>query len=305
LAIEKQERPIPMPDNFQAGYVALIGRPNVGKSTLLNNLLDFKLSIVTPKPQTTRKRILGILNEKNFQIVFIDTPGLIKPEYDMQQIMMGYLKDSIKDADIIVYMCDVLTKNLDFQGLEAGILPQKKPVILLINKIDLINKEKLLEILYAYKNFYKFSAYIPISATQKDGIEILLEQLQRYLPQHPPYYPPDELTDQPERFFVSEIIREKLFQHYRQEIPYSCHVEIEEFMEKGGRKDYIRAVIIVDQMSQKGILIGKKGDALKRVGKLARKDIEILLKRPVFLELYVKVIENWRKKTSKLRNLGY
>jgi GTP-binding protein Era len=294
-----------MPDEYRAGYVALVGRPNVGKSTLLNNLLDFKLSIVTPKPQTTRKRILGILNRENFQMVFIDTPGLIKARYDMQQIMMGYLKESIQDADIIVYMCDVLTRNLDFQELEAGILPRKKPVILLINKIDLIKKENLLEILDAYKELYEFSAYIPISALRKDGFEILLEELQRYLPPHPPFYPPDELTDQPERFFVSEIIREKLFQNYHQEIPYSCHVEIEEFMEKKGRKDYIRAVIIVDQASQKGILIGKNGEALKRVGKLARNDMEILLKRPVFLELYVKVIENWRKKTSKLRNLGY
>ena len=291
--------------DFRAGYVALVGKPNVGKSTLLNQLLKFKLSIVTQKPQTTRKKVLGILSGDNYQIVFIDTPGLIEPRYNLQKVMMKYVQSAMEDADIIVYLADASSTRHDFAQLEKRIAPFTKPIILALNKIDLIPRGEILPLIEQYQQAYDFKAYVPISALKNDGIELLLKEILRNLPFSPPYFPPDYITDQQERFFVSEIIREKIFQFYGEEIPYSCHVQIEEFKERPGHKDYIRAIIYVEKLSQKGILIGKKGQALKRVGKLAREDIETFLGRPVFLELYVKVMEDWRRKEMKLRSLGY
>jgi GTP-binding protein Era len=291
--------------HFKAGYVALIGKPNVGKSTILNGLLDFKLSIVTAKPQTTRRKILGILNGSDFQIIFTDTPGMIKPVYDLQKILMHYVEESLEDADVV---CLLIEANAEMPELphviQTGRL-KDRPVILVLNKVDLLTKTMLLPTMEWYKNHYPFTAIVPTSALQKDGLDLLLQEIVAYLPVHPPYFPADVMSDQNERFFVSEIIREKIFQHYSKEIPYACHVEIEEFSENPGRKDLIRAVIYVDQNSQKGIVIGRGGQALKQVGQDARKEIETFLNREVYLELYVKVLQNWRKKLSILKKLGF
>ena len=291
--------------DFRAGYVGIVGRPNTGKSTLLNKFLDFKLSIVTNKPQTTRKKVLGIMNNRKYQIIFMDTPGLIEPKYNLQVIMMSYIQSTLMDADVIVYIVDVTSPVYDFRELETKILKTEKPIVLALNKIDLIQKDRLLILIDKYSKFFDFKAFVPISALKSNGLDKLLDEIVTELPYHPPFFPPDSLTDEPERFFVSEIIREKIFQLYGQEIPYACHVAVEEYKERSKSKDYIRAVIYVDQVSQKGILIGRKGRAIKKVGELARHEIENFLGKPVFLELYVKVLLDWRKKTSKLKDLGY
>ncbi|MBN2364887.1 MAG: GTPase Era [Calditrichaeota bacterium] len=291
--------------NSRSGYVALAGRPNVGKSTLMNALLDFKLSIVTAKPQTTRKKILGILNGENFQIIFIDTPGIIKPGYSLQNVFMQYVNEALEDADVICLMSDVSAGS---PAVHPDLLTYRrisKPLIMVLNKIDLIEKGRLLPIIDEFRKKFPRASIVPVSAIRRDGIGEIIQEIVSYLPEHPPYFPQDYLSDQNERFFVSEIIREKIFQLYSKEVPYACHVEIEEFIEQKDRKDVIRAVIYVDQPSQKGILIGKQGQALKKVGESARKDIETFLDRPVYLELYVKVLKNWRKKLSKLRSLGF
>lgn len=293
------------PKDFRAGYVALIGRPNAGKSTLLNQLLKFKLSIVTQKPQTTRKRVLGILTGENYQVVFIDTPGLIEPRYSLQTVLMRYLSGALQDADVIVYLADVTAAGRDFTQLEENTLSSPKPVILALNKIDCIDQREILPLIDTYSSFFDFQSVVPVSALKDDGVDILVNEIVKKLPYSPPYFPPDYITEQPERFFVSEIIREKIFHLYGQEIPYSCHVQIENFKERPGQKDYISAIIYVDKNSQKGILIGKHGQALKKVGELAREEIEALLQGPVYLELYVKVLEGWRKKDRKLKQLGY
>lgn len=291
--------------DFRAGYVALVGKPNVGKSTLLNQLLHFKLSIVTHKPQTTRKKVLGILSGENHQIIFVDTPGIIEPKYNLQKTMMKYVRAAIEDADVVVYLVDASAANQDLRDIDRTIASLQKPVILALNKVDLIRKDLLLPLMEKYRAAYNFEAIVPISALKNDGLDILVKEIVNNLPYNPPYFPPDYITDQQERFFVSEIIREKIFNLYGEEIPYSCHVQIEEFKENPGRKDYIRAVIYVERLSQKGILIGKNGQALKKVGQLAREEIEAFLGRPVFLELFVKVMEGWRRRESKLRRLGY
>lgn len=288
--------------DFKAGYVMLLGPPNAGKSTLLNQILDFRLSIVTTKPQTTRKNVLGILNGGAYQVILIDTPGLIVPKYALQSMLMRYIERSLQDADMIIYLVDV-TSAIGSVGIQ--LLTADKPVILVLNKIDLIDKRNILSLIDQYRKIFNFSAYVPVSALKKNGLQDLLEEVVNRLPVHPPFFPPDYLTDEPERFFVSEIIREKIFELYSQEIPYACHVSIEEFIEKKGAKDYIRAVIFVDQLSRKGILIGKNGRALRTVGEQARQDIEKFLGRPVYLELYVKVISDWRKNSLKLKSLGY
>lgn len=288
---------------FRSGYVSIIGKTNVGKSTLLNQLLRFKLSIVTPKPQTTRKRVIGILNGQGYQIIFIDTPGIIEPKYTLQEVMMNYVKTAMDDADIILYMVDVSEGS--FEEIGGKIRRLNKPVILLLNKIDLIKKDSILPIIEGYNKAYTFEAIIPISALKNDGTDRVVDEIVRLLPEGHPYYPTDYITPVEERFFVSEIIREKVFLLYGEEIPYSTHVEIEEFKEREKGKDYIRAIVYVERDSQKGILIGKGGEALKRVGREARMEIEAFLGRPVFLELFVKVSEDWRKKQIRLKEFGY
>jgi len=291
---------------FKAGYVAIIGAPNVGKSTLINNFLGCKLSIVTSKPQTTRKKIMGILTKEDYQIVFFDTPGIIEPRYELQKYMVKAADHVIKDADTILIMADPfkhpakhdkdLFKKLSFLN---------KPIILAINKTDLVEEEKLIPVLSAYDAVMKFSEIVPVSALTGNNLERLLSVLVKYLPENEPFYPADYLTDYNERFLASEIIREKVFELYGEEIPYSVTVKIEEFTEKEKNKDYINAVIYVERESQKGIIIGKNGNAIKQIGIQARNEIEKQLGRKVYLEFRVKVMQKWRRDKNKLRKLGY
>ncbi len=288
----------------RAGYVALIGRPNAGKSTLLNRLLGFELSRVNRKPQTTRHRILGILTEADYQIVFLDTPGFLDPRNKLQESMVQTVKRSASEADIVLVLADVtrsITKTLKF--FEKNRLNQ--PCLLALTKTDLVRKDQLLPIIEAARKTELFSAIVPVSALKDEGVDVLLSEILRRLPEHPPYYPGDVLTDQPERFFVAEIIRENILRYFSQEIPYATHVEIEEFKERPGRKDYISAVILVEKKSQKQIVIGKSGMAIKKIGEMSRKEIEQFLGRPVFLNLFVKVMADWRQNERKLKEFGY
>jgi len=295
----------PIPKTFKAGYAAIIGRPNAGKSTLMNALLDIKLSIISAKPQTTRRRILGILNREDMQVIFIDTPGLLKPRYVLQQKMMEQVERALLDADVLLLITDVSVKHHPEEIDLRTINRRGVPVLLLLNKIDLLPKADLLNLIEQYRKFYPFKTIIPVSALKADGLDILNRELARYLPLSPPYYPQDVITDQPERFFIAEIIREKIFRRFYQEIPYSTEVVVEDFKERAHSKDYIYAIIMVERKTQKGIIIGKGGEALKKIGAEARKDIRELLGRDVFLELRVKVNEDWRRKDFKLKKLGY
>jgi GTP-binding protein Era len=299
-------------DTFKAGYIAIIGKPNVGKSTLLNKLLDFKLSITSPRPQTTRKRVMGIMNKPGFQIIFLDTPGLLTPKYHLQRALGKFVQTSIDDADALLFMVEAKTPfdhvrievTEDVEALTA-VNPFQKPVILVINKDDLIPKNQLLPLIKLYADIYPFDKLIPISALRGDGLNEVELELQKLLPFHHPFYDPDTLTEQPERFFVSEFIREQIFLHYREEIPFSTEVQIEEFKERYDGKDIIRAVIYVERDSQKGIIIGKQGSALKAIGIKARKTIEDFLGRDIFLELHVKVSKDWRKSEHQIKKFGY
>jgi GTP-binding protein Era len=292
--------------NFKAGYVALIGRPNVGKSTLMNALLGQKLSIVTAKPQTTRHRVLGILSGKEYQIIFLDTPGLLVPRYKLQETMVKAARGAIEEADVLLFMIEPEDKISEAnQSILSELIQSKKPLILSINKIDQTDRDKLLPIIDQYSKSFNLTSIIPISALKADGLDQLKQLLIDNLPVGFPFYPPETITDQPERFFVAEIIREKIFQKYGEEIPYSTTVTVEEFKERDHGKDYIRAVIYVERNSQKGIIIGKQGAALKRVGQIAREEIELFLGRAVYLELFVRVKEKWRQREEVLRELGY
>ena len=295
---------------FRAGYVAIVGEPNVGKSTLLNALLGQKISIVTPKPQTTRHKILGILSGENYQIVFLDTPGIIKPRYRLQEVMVEAARSAIEDADVVLLMIDVTevdtsTVEERYNHLILLLRPLQKPVLLLLNKIDLIRKSELLPMIDAFVKVYPFREIIPISALKADGVDDLREALMQFLPEGPPFYPPDIVSGQTERFFVSEIIREKIFQKFREEIPYSTAVQVVEFREREKGKDFISAEIYVERDSQKAILIGREGRALREVGFDARREIEEFLGREVYLELHVKVREKWRDSDAWLKRLGY
>ncbi|MFQ5707962.1 MAG: GTPase Era [bacterium] len=291
---------------FKAGYAAIVGRPNVGKSTLLNNLLDFKVAAVTQKAQTTRHQIRGILNGEHYQVIFLDTPGLMKPKYRLQEAMVHAARRSLTDADLVLFLVEAHSRPLD-SDLEIldEILNLNRKVIVIVNKVDAVAKNQVLPLIEHYAAYEKISTIIPISALKSDGLDILENEIVALLPEGQPLYPPDQLTDHPQRFIVSEIIREKIFQRFGDEIPYAATVTIEEFKERGDRKDFIRAVIYVEKASQKGILIGRHGASLKKVGQLARQDIESLLDRKVFLELWVKVKEKWRKDEKVLKEFGY
>lgn len=290
--------------DFKSGYVSIVGKPNVGKSTLMNMILGEKLSIVTHKPQTTRRKVLGIYNKPGVQIVFLDTPGIIKPGYKLQEIMMKHVEEAMKDADILLYMVDV-TSPVDEEEFQTHIPKKDKPIILVLNKIDAVKKLDLLPLISRYKNIYEFEEIIPISAMYNDGVDRVVEAIQKYLPNHPPYFPEDYITDLPERFFVAELIREKIFLLYGEEIPYSTHVEIEQFKERSKGKFFIQATVYVERPTQKKILIGKNGQKIKELGKMARAEIEQFLQHEVYLELFVKVFDDWRKKGGKLKTLGY
>jgi GTP-binding protein Era len=287
---------------MKAGFIAIIGKPNVGKSTLLNRLMHFKLSIVTSKPQTTRQRILGILTEGDHQCCFLDTPGMIEPAYELQKAMVDQVKCSLDDADVIVYVVDPWFKD-DPMIQDIKKTAGSRPIICAINKIDLVQKTDLLVVIRRFQAS-GVTDIIPVSARNGDGIEELKMSIFRLLPDGPFLYPPEHLSVDPERFFAAELIREAIFKGYEKEIPYATCVMIDEFTERQGAKDYIRAIIYVERRSQKGILIGKKGEALKKTGATARKGIERFLGRPVFLELWVKVKKDWRKDKKFLKEAG-
>lgn len=289
----------------KSGFVNIVGNPNVGKSTLMNSLVGERISIITSKAQTTRHRIMGIVNTDDMQIVYSDTPGVLKPNYKLQESMLGFSQSALVDADILLYVTDTVEtpdKNADFlERVAQGNIP----VIVIINKIDLLKGQAELETLVdKWKELLPQAEIIPISAMLRFNIDNLLKRIQELLPPSPPFFDKDALTDKPARFFVNEIIREKILLTYDKEIPYACEVAVELFKESDKRID-ISAVIYVERDSQKGIIIGKGGTAIKRVGSLARKDIEAFFDKQVYLQLYVKVEKDWRNRENKLRNFGY
>ena len=288
----------------KAGFVNIIGNPNVGKSTLMNAFVGEKLSIITSKAQTTRHRILGIVNGDDFQMVYSDTPGILKPNYKLQKAMMRFVDSAISDADVILYVTDVVEtfdKNDDYI---QKVQKTEIPVLLLINKIDLTQQDKLEEIVNKWKEKLPNAIIYPVSALTKFNVEQVFNRILELLPSNPPYFPKGELTDKTERFFVQEIIREKIFLNYKKEIPYSVEVNVEEFVEED-KIIRIRAIIYVARDSQKGIIIGHQGKALKRVGTQARLDIEAFFEKKVFLETHVKVLKDWRDKDQSLKSFGY
>ena len=288
----------------KAGFVNIVGNPNVGKSTLMYRLVGEKISIITSKSQTTRHRIKGIVNTDDYQIVFSDTPGVVKPSYKMQEYMLEFSKSALVDADIILYVTDVvenIEKNLDFID---KVNKSDIPVLLVINKIDLTTQEKLEALFDKWKSLIPRAEIFPLSATENFNVDNLYKRIVELLPEGEPFFPKDELTDLPSRLFVNEIIREKILQYYDKEVPYSVEVEVEEFKEDDKRIN-IMAVIYVERSSQKGIIIGSQGEALKKVGTQARLDIEAFFGKKVFLNLYVKVLKDWRNKDGELKNFGY
>ncbi|SRR5690606_15039756 len=288
----------------KAGFVNIIGNPNVGKSTLMNAFIGEKLSIITSKAQTTRHRILGIVNGDDFQVILSDTPGIIKPAYELQASMMDFVKSAFDDADVLLYMVEIGEQELKDEAFFKKITGSKIPVLLLLNKIDISNQEQLENQVQLWAEKVPNAEIIPISALQGFNVTEVFNRIIDLLPESPPYYPKDQLTDKPERFFVNETIREKILMHYKKEIPYAVEIETEEFFEED---DIIRmrAVIMVERDTQKGIIIGHKGTALKRVGVEARTDLEKFFGKQVHLELYVKVNKNWRSNANQLKRFGY
>ncbi|HZK93916.1 MAG TPA: GTPase Era [Prolixibacteraceae bacterium] len=288
----------------KSGFVNIIGNPNVGKSTLMNAMVGEKLSIITSKMQTTRHRIKGIVNGEDFQIVYSDTPGILKPAYKLQESMLGFVNTALVDADILLYVTDVVedfSKNADY--LEK-IKSAEVPVLVLINKIDLTDQENLIKLVEKWRELIPKAEVMPISAKEKFNLDYVFKRIIANLPEGAPFFPKDELTDRNERFFAQEIIREKILLFYDKEIPYSVEIEVEEFNDEPNLLS-IRAVINVARDTQKGIIIGHQGKALKRVGTEARLDMEEFFGKKVFLETFVKVAKDWRDKESQLRNFGY
>ena len=294
-----------MATEHKSGFVNIVGNPNVGKSTLMNDLVGERVSIITSKAQTTRHRIMGIVNTPEYQIVFSDTPGVLKPKYKLQESMLNFSEGALTDADVLVYVTDVVedpNKNADFL---AKVAKEKVPVLLVINKIDLLKDQAALETIVAkWKDMLPNAVIFPISALEKFNVDSLMAEIVSLLPVGEPYFGKDALTDKPARFFVTEIIREKILLNYDKEIPYSTEVIVEKFEEKE-TSIHIMAVIYVERDSQKGILIGHGGTMLKKVGIEARKDIEAFFGKRVFLEMFVKVEPNWRNRENKLRQFGY
>ncbi|MBO7202278.1 MAG: GTPase Era [Paludibacteraceae bacterium] len=288
----------------KAGFVNIVGNPNVGKSTLMNALVGERISIITSKAQTTRHRIMGIVNGENFQIVYSDTPGVLKPNYRLQESMLGFSKSALSDADVLLYVTDVFDspeRNKDFVRM---VNENTAPVILVLNKIDLIDQHKLEQKVDYWKSIIPRAEILPLSAMHKFNLNPLLKRIEDLLPESPPFFDKDSLTDKPARFFVTEIIREKILLNYEKEIPYSVEVVVEQFKEE---ENIIRinAVIYVERESQKGIIIGHGGKSLKRVGIESRKDIELFFDKKVYLELFVKVEKDWHSSEGKLKGFGY
>lgn len=288
----------------KAGFVNIIGNPNVGKSTLMNAFVGEKLSIITSKAQTTRHRILGIVNGDEFQMILSDTPGIIKPAYELQASMMGFVKSAFEDADVLLYMVEIGEKALKDEVFFEKIKNSKIPVLLLLNKVDTATQDLLEEQVQYWQKMLPNVELHPISALSNFNVKGVFERIIELLPQSPPYYPKDQLTDKPERFFVNETIREKILIHYKKEIPYAVEIDTEEFFEDE-TIIRMRSVIMVERDSQKGIIIGHKGAALKRVGVESRKDLEKFFGKQVHLELYVKVNKNWRSDARQLKRFGY
>ena len=288
----------------KAGFVNIVGNPNVGKSTLMNALVGEKISIITSKAQTTRHRILGIVNGEDFQIVYSDTPGVLKPNYKMQEAMLEFSKSALTDADVLLYVTDVVDRPEKNAKFVKMVNASSAPVILVINKIDQIDQEQLEKKVEEWKSIIPRAEILPMAALHKFNLEPLLRRIKELLPESPPFFDKDQLTDKPARFFVTEIIREKILLNYDKEIPYSVEVEVERFKEE---ENIIRinALIYVERDSQKGIIIGRGGKSLKHIGIEARKDIEAFFDKQVYLELYVKVEKDWRSKDDKLRQFGY
>ena len=291
-------------NDHKSGFVSIIGNPNVGKSTFMNALLGLDISIVTPKAQTTRHRILGIVNGPDFQVVFSDTPGIIKPSYEMQNSMMNFVKESLKDADIIIYMVTAMDENLKDQKLLNQIKKTKSPLFILINKIDK-STQKLVEKKVDYwRAIFPLAKVYPISALNGFFISEVFNSIMELVPNSPAYFPKDQITDKPERFFVNESIRKQILQRYKNEIPYCVEVITEEFKESP-KIIKIKSVILVERESQKGIIIGHRGNALKQVGISARKSLQNFFDKKIYLELHVKVSKNWRSNNQQLKKFGY
>jgi GTP-binding protein Era len=290
--------------SHKAGFVNIIGNPNVGKSTLMNAFVGERLSIITSKAQTTRHRILGIVNGEDFQVILSDTPGIIKPAYEMQKSMMDFVKSAFEDADVLIYMVEIGEKELKDEAFFTKIIHSKIPVLLLLNKIDKSNQDELEEQIDLWKNKVPNAEIYPISALENFNVKEVFARILELLPVSPPYYPKDALTDKPERFFVNETIREKILLNYDKEIPYAVEIETEEFLEDE-KIIRIRSVIMVERDTQKGIIIGHKGAALKRVGMQSREDLEKFFGKQIHIELYVKVNKDWRSNAYQLRRFGY
>ncbi len=288
----------------KAGFVNIIGNPNVGKSTLMNAWVGEKLSIVTHKAQTTRHRILGIVNHDDYQVVLSDTPGILEPAYKLQENMMDFVKGAFQDADILVYMVEVGEKKMNNEAIFEKLTHSEQPLLLLLNKIDNIDQEELEAQFEYWQALIPKAMIYPISALNKFNIGVVFDKIVSLLPESPAYYDKDTLTDKSERFFVAEIIREKILKYYSKEIPYSVEIEVEEFVHEE-KILKIRAIVFVARDSQKGIIIGHKGVALNKVGTLARRDMEVFFKKKIFLDLYVKVNKDWRDKDSQLKRFGY
>tara|TARA_B100000530_G_C15866157_1_gene451414 strand:+ start:144 stop:1019 length:876 start_codon:yes stop_codon:yes gene_type:complete len=288
----------------KSGFINIIGNPNVGKSTLMNCFMGEKFSIITSKAQTTRHRILGIVNGEDFQLVFSDTPGILKPSYELQDSMMDFVKNALEDADIIIYMLEIGETSIKNNQVHKKILNAKVPTFILLNKIDLSDQKSLEDQVILWKELYPKAHIYPISALNNFNIDIVLKHLIELIPQSPPYFPKDQLTDKPERFFVNEILREKILLYYNKEIPYSVEVVTEDFKEDDNIIK-IKSVIFVERDSQKGIIIGHKGSALKKIGTKARQGLEIFFGKKIYIELQVKVSKNWRSNSKVLKKFGY
>lgn len=291
---------------FKSGIVSISGNPNVGKSTLLNFILGQKLAIVTPKPQTTRGAIRGIYNRENMQILFVDNPGFLKPKSLLDDFMIRQARKNVKNADLVYYVVEPrIPDELDVKNQVSLFKREKKPVFLLINKVDSIIKCDILPIIDKYKLLYEFDGIFPVSALKGDNIDVLLKKTEDILPQGEPIFPPDMISDQYERYFVEELIREKIFFLTQQEVPYSTTVKVNEFKQQNQDKTYIRADIIVEREAHKPIIIGKGGVMIKKIGQKSRLEIEKFLGEPCYLELFVKVVKDWKNTDSKLRSFGY
>lgn len=292
-------------EKYKSGFVAVIGRPNVGKSTLINHIIGQKIAIMSDKPQTTRSRIQCIFNTEDSQMIFLDTPGIHKPKHKLGEYMLKAAEGTLKEVDVIFFVVDATEK---FGGGEKYIIERLKsttrPVILVINKLDLIEREQSLPIISSYSDKYDFAAVVPISALDGTNVDNLIAEAKKHLPEGPQYYPADMVTDQPERLIIAELVREKLLHSTEDEVPHSIAVDIDEMKKRNNGDTYIRATIYVERDSQKGIIIGKNGEMLKNIGKLARPEIEMLLGTKVYLDLWVKVKKNWRNSQGAIQNFG-